>query len=141
MAREWTLADGQLGTTAATLLSGVDAPALGHVEVVLQNTGDTEETIVLTFRRSGGTARRLVRLVLQANEQAFVRGVAMQPDDTLLAVTTTASTVDYLVVASGAKSLTAEVLDAAGTSKGVTTLRKMLVGIEQLVGGELADPG
>lgn len=141
MARPLTLADGQLGTTAATLLSGADAPQSGRVDVVLSNTGTSEETVVLTFQRSGGTARRLARLVLNANEQAHVRGVAVQPDDTLLAVTSTASAVDYLVTASGAATLTVDVLDGAGTSKGVATLRRILQGVQTVVGDELPDLG
>jgi hypothetical protein len=142
MARDLTLADGQLGTTAATLYSGASAPANGHrIDVILQNTGDSEETVVLTFQRMGGTARRLFQCVLQADEQLLLRGVPVQPDDTVLAVTSTASVVDYLVTVSSAATLTAEVLDSSGTNKGVTTLRKILLGVEYFVGGSLADPG
>ena len=141
MARTLTLADGQLGTTAAAILSGGSAPPGGHVDVICQNTSSEEQTVVLTFQRSGGTARRIWRAVLAENEQLLVGGIPLQPDDTLLAVTTTASAVDYLVFASGASGLSLDVLSADGTSKGVATLRKILLGMELLSDGHMIDPG
>ena len=141
MPRSLTLASGQLGTTAATLLSGANAPPTGRVTAILNNTGTSEETIVLTFQVSGGTARRLVRIVLQENQAAHVRGIPIQPDDTLLALTSTASVVDYLMLASDANDITVEVLGADGTGKGIATLRRMLFGMELVHGDELPDPG
>ena len=126
MARELTLADGQLGTSAASVLSGADAPS-GVVSGIFHNTSDVEQTVLLTFKRSGGTARRLVRAVLLENEQLIVSNLPMQPDDTLLGRTTTASTVDYLiysatrggqfgVVCLGADGLTKQELSTAATT-------------------------
>lgn len=140
MARNLTLADGRLGTTAATVISGADVPEK-RVDVLLQNTGTSEETIVLTFQRAGGTARRLARIVLQENEQALARNVPMQPDDTLLGLTTTASTVDYIVQSGGDGSFGIEVYDSRGSGRGIVTMRRLLLGIEHMIGDELPDPG
>ena len=136
-----TLADGQLGSTAAAILSGTDSPPSRRVCVVCQNTGTSEETVVLTFQVGGGTARRLFRAVLNENEQLVADGLPIQEGDTLLGVTSTASTVDYLVSASGSGAIRFEVLDANGTGKGVTTLRKLLAGVQANLGDELPDLG
>ena len=134
--RTRTVADGQLATTAASILSGADVPG-GYVEVLLSNTGTSEETVILTYQRAGGTARRLARVVLQGDEQAVVVGIAMQPDDTLLGVTTTASVADYLIFETPPATFRVDVLDPEGTGKGVTAIRKVLTGIQYLTDGEL----
>lgn len=139
-ARNLILANGQLGTTAATLLSGAAAPSEGLVNVVLNNTGTNEETILLTLQVRGDTARRIARIVLQENQAAHVRGIPLGFEDTLLAVTTTASVVDHLVTV-GDGSLRVEVLSADGSGKGLATLRRMLFGMELAHGDELPDPG
>ena len=142
MGRSRTLADGQLSTSSATVISGADNGVPSEsATVLLQNTSSSEETILLTFSRSGGTSRRLARIVLQENEQAIIRNLPMQIDDVLSGYTTTASTVDYLVFSGSGGGFSVEVYDALGTSKGVTTLRKVLLGIQHLVGDELPDPG
>jgi hypothetical protein len=141
MARDLTLADGQLSSTAATLFAGSGTQAR-RVDVILQNTGSSTETVTLTFTRANGsTARRLARLELGENQQAFVYGVPLEPDDTLTAVATTGSVVDYLVFASGSRSFGMELLDSTGTSKAAEALRKTKAGVESLVGDELPDLG
>lgn len=115
--RQLTLADGQLGTTAATLFSGANAPATGRINLIASNTGILEETIVLTFQRAGGTARRIARAVLKKNQALMVCGLPIQPDDTLLGVTTSATVVDYLISASEDSRHTITVLDVDGTPK------------------------
>src|SRR5688500_11203259 len=104
MPRQLTLADGQVAASAAAILTGA---TLGNsfpdgtlVQGVFQNTAGTTETVVLTMTRAGGTSRRVARAVLATNEQLVVTGLAMQPDDTLLATTTNASAVDYVMSAS-----------------------------------------
>lgn len=134
------LSDGQLGATAATLLSGANAPASGLVDVLLNNTGTTEETVLLTLQVRGGTARRVVRVVLNENQAAHIRRVPVGFEDTLLAVTTTASTVDYVVTISGF-SPSVDVLSGDGTNKATAVLRRMLFGMELAHGDELPDPG
>jgi hypothetical protein len=96
MARTLTLADGQVAASAASILSSLDA-GIEHVGVTFINTGTATETLVVTMRRAGGTARQIARAILSAKESLVLSGVAMQPDDTLLAATTNASAVDYVV--------------------------------------------
>ena len=119
--RSHTLADGRLAAASATVIAGSSVPD-NYVTVILSNTGTAEETVILTFTRAGGTARRLRRLVLQENEQAEIRNIPIQPDDTLSGYTTTASVVDYLVNKASGGGFSAEIYDAYGTSKGVTTM-------------------
>lgn len=117
MGRDLTFADGQLGTTAATILAGSSVPAGTRLDVILQNTSAVTQTVVLTFQRAGGTARRVARGVLAENEQMHVLGLPIQPDDTLLGVTTGSLAVDYLVTASGSKALAIHTLDANGSPR------------------------
>lgn len=139
--RELTLADGQLAASAAALLAGANAPHTGRVDVLLHNTGTTEQVVQLTFQRAGGTARRLPRIVLQESEFALIGNVPMQSDDTLLGTSTTASQVDYLVNAANGGSFRLETFSADGTGKGISALRRMTLGMEVLTSTELPDPG
>lgn len=138
MARKLTLADGQLAAAAATILAGssLDGGEGGKVQVLAQNVGSSAETVVLTMQRAGGTARRVARAVLAANEQLLVTGLPMQPDDTLLGTTTNATSVDYLVTASDGP-LTIRTLGAAGAEKSVRSevSRTIQVGTRAKVGG------
>lgn len=140
-ARPFTLADGQLSAAAATLLAGSSTPPSNRVDVLLHNTSTTEQTVVLTFQRAAGTARRLARVVLQQDEAALIGNVAIQPDDTLLGVTTTAAQVDYLVSAAAGGSFRLETFSADGTGKGISALRRVALGMEMMTDTELPDPG
>ncbi len=139
MPRPLTITSGQLGATAATLLAGANAPPSGRVDVVLQNTGSSSETVVLTLQVAGGTARRVCRAVLEENEQLFIIGLPIQADDTLAASASNASTVDYSIFASGGGGLRIEALRGDGVSKGVSTLQRILAGVESFIGDELSD--
>lgn len=166
MARSLTLADGQLGTTAATLLSGADAVA-GSVSAVFTNTSAAEQTVILTFRRSGGTARRIARAVLAEHEQLRLDNLPMQPDDTLLGYTSNASAVDYLVVSGDGGAMRLTPYGATGSPKSTvdgeqevsgsltlsevspledldsernSLLRRLVLGIEMLTGTPIPDP-
>lgn len=142
MARTHTLADGQLAASAGTILAGTsigDVPV--RVSAVFANVGSAVETVVVTMQRSGGTARRVARAVLNENESLVINGLPIQTDDTLLGVTTSASSIDYVVYGSGGNVLTIDVLSADGTSKGVATLRQILLGMQVLTDGELPDQG
>lgn len=141
MSRALTVSDGQLGTTAATLLSGVSMPTDGRrLDIVIQNTGPNSEVVLITFQRAGGTARRLARAVLEENEQLIINSLPVQGDDTPLGRTTTASVVDFMTMISAGGPFRIEVLSANGTGKGVAALRQILQGMEVLA-GETADPG
>ena len=117
MGRTLTLADGQLGTTAATVIAGATVPAGTRLDVILQNTSAVTQEVVLTFQRAGGTARRVTRGVLAENEQLMLTGLPIQPDDTLLGVTTGSTAVDYLVLASSSNVLAIQTFDANGTAR------------------------
>lgn len=97
MGRTYTLADGQVAAAAAAILAGSALDTDTLVQGVFQNTAGTTETVVVTMKRSGGTARRIARAVLTANEQLIFTGQPMQLDDTLLAVTSNGSAVDYVI--------------------------------------------
>lgn len=131
-----TLTDGQLATAAAaifdpnTLFTNSSVGPL-YVDVLLANTSSSlTQTIILTITRNGGTARRLKRFALAPNYQAQISSIAMSPGDTLLAVTTTASVVDYMVNQGVPGKLEFEVQDSNGataqvngtTITGATTL-------------------
>ena len=136
-----TITSGQLGTTAATLLAGENASDTGRLDLICQNVGSNTETIVLTFQTNGATAVRLWRCELAQNEQLKATAIPIQGGDTLLAVTTTASSVDYLITRSEAKSLSFETFSANGTSKGVGTLRQILQALEVIADQETVDLG
>lgn len=139
MARTHTLASGQLGASSATLLAGSSAPPSNRVDIVLQNTGSNSETVVLTLQVAGATARRVCRAVLEENEQLFVIGLPIQPDDTLAASASNASAVDYTIFGSNGGGLRIEALRGDGVSKGVSTLQRILAGVEAYIGDELSD--
>lgn len=129
-----TLADGQLAASATAILTG--STSSPTVNVVLQNTSaSTTETVVLTFQRSGGTSRRLVRQVLAPNEQLIVSGITLMPDDTLLGQTTNASTVDYLAF-SGGGAFNIQAFDSSGLPKSsVSTSYSSALGYSTGAGG------
>ena len=120
MTRPLTLADGQLGTTAAQILAGSSAPA-NRITVVLQNVSSNEQTVTLTFSRAGGTARRLARAVLDQNEQLYLTGLPMQPDDSLLGMAGASAAVDYLIFTAGEGPLSVRTLAADGAERGIST--------------------
>jgi hypothetical protein len=95
--RNLTIADGQVAATATEITAGPSNQG-ARVNVVFHNTGSTEETLILTLTRgTDGTARRVKRVVLKENESCDISGLPMNGTDSLKAVTTTASTVDYVV--------------------------------------------
>ncbi len=100
-ARDKTLADGQLSATSATILSGdsVRNVSSGRVTLTLANTVVAEQEIFVKFQRDGGTARLIAHAVLEKYQVYIVKGIAMQPDDTLVGYAGSADVVDYLVAA------------------------------------------
>lgn len=119
-----TVADGQLLSSAGTILDNTSLSNgwSGHFSLYLSNTSASlTQTIVITMKRAGGTARRIARFVLAPNEQAWINNFPFELNDTLLGVTTNASTVDYMIVAGGNGSLSSYTLDANGAVKQVNT--------------------
>lgn len=94
------IADGQLAATATQLTAGPGSRAR-KVNVILSNTGNSDETVTLTYSRAGGTQRRVWRCVLGANWQARLCGMPINGDDVLYGMSTDAAVVDYLVSITG----------------------------------------
>jgi hypothetical protein len=111
-----THADGQLAATSTLIL---DASRIeeGPVSLVLTNTGVSSETVVITFCRAGGTARRVARAVLATNEGILIANLPMQGGDCIYGASTNAAAVDYLVMRSTGGPLTITAIDANGAEK------------------------
>ena len=125
--RRLTTADGQVAASTTEIATG-PSDSGGRINVTFCNTGTAEETLVLTVTRgSGGTARRLRRNVLQANEQLVVAGLPLSGDDSLKAATTNASVVDYLVsVGPDDSPFTFTVYDESGLPKSAPAVLETL---------------
>lgn len=125
--RNLTLADGQLGITAAEIAAGPSSYG-GWVNIFFANTGTAQETIILTITRgSAGTARRFKRIVLDENDQCEIIGLPLNSDDSLKALTSTASVVDYwTAVAPEGTAFRFEVQDAEGVRKDISVLNNAL---------------
>lgn len=165
--RSLTLADGQLSVSNATLISGADVPA-GFVSLLLSNTHSGNVTVTLTFRRAAGTARRLCKVTLEADEQLKIDNLPIQPDDSVLGFADIASVVDYLVSAPpGSGQLGIAVVGTDGATKREISgsaiisgnvdvaespsledlmteqnsiLRRVLLALEMLHGSKIPDP-
>ena len=88
------LSDGQLSTTSATL---VTATGSQYIALTLFNTSESATvTVRLTLARSGGTARNFAIGELGPLEAMYVRGIGLDPSDTLAGYADIASTIDYL---------------------------------------------
>ena len=118
--QNFTLSDGQLGTSAAMILDGSTASD-GKVSAIFVNTGLNTETVVITFKRAGGTARQIRREVLATLESFTISGLSIQYGDTLLGVTTNATSVDYLIMGQSEGPFIVQSFDANGALKQVNT--------------------
>jgi hypothetical protein len=92
------LSDGQLPSTQGAIVTGAAVTVTYVKRISLFNTNATEQTIQLWINVSG-TARKWRRYVLAENQSAEVLesgdAVVLEAGDTIEAVTTTASAVDY----------------------------------------------
>ena len=121
-----TTGDGQVATTATQITTGVGDRAV-RLDLKFCNVGGQEETLVLTISRNGGTARRLKRVVLQANEEFKISGLGLNKSDSLLAATTNASSVDYVIAISAPNSqYTEETFDDSGRVKRAPYIQEQL---------------
>ena len=115
-----TVNDGQVGTAAAAIIP-VGSPE-GRYSATFQNTSASlTEIVLVTFTRSGGSSRRVARAILAPNEQLVITGMPVGTGDAVLASTTDATTVDFVVAVSGASTLEIISLDANGVRKGATS--------------------
>ncbi len=113
-----TVADGQVANAAPGLLTVGRGNHARRMNLTFANVGTQEETLVLTVSRAGGTARRLKRVVLAANEQLEVGGLPLNQSDSLYAQTTNPASVDYTVsIAATEAPLTMHVYDDKGGLK------------------------
>ena len=92
------LAVGQLAASSAALLTpGVERPA---VSVTLHNGGAIDQEITLTITRHGSsTAYVIDHAILKTRETRRVRGLAIDPEDTLSGHATGGAAGDYTVMA------------------------------------------
>lgn len=114
-----TIADGQVAASATQILDGASNTAQRGVSVMFSNTGNSSETVVVTFKRQGGTARRIAYAVLAQNESLLITGLKITSGDTLLASASDASVVDYLITGEQDGPYTVSVFDANGCLKTV----------------------
>jgi len=92
------LADGQLAASAAALYTAPASTTTYIKTITLDNTGAGANTCQLWLTPSGGTARRLAYVTLQANE-SFTMGssLALDTGDAISGAATNANEVDYTV--------------------------------------------
>ncbi len=108
------IANGQVAAAAAQIVAGPGTRARS-INVILSNTGTQDETIILTLSLNGGTPRRVWYGVLSPNWQARICGLPLNGTDSLLAQTTDASVVDYIVsVAAKEAPLTMAIYNDSG---------------------------
>ncbi len=113
LTKNLTIADGQVAATATQIVTGRDHAR--KLNVILSNTGTQDETVILTYRRNGGTPRRIWFGVLSPNWQARICGLPLNGADVLLGQTTDAGVVDYVVSMTGIDApLTMAVYNDAG---------------------------
>ena len=90
------LADGQLASTQTTIYTTPASTTTYLKTVTLSNTGAAANTCQLWLLPSGGTARRLAYVTLQANETFTLDSpLVMDTADALQGQATSASEVDY----------------------------------------------
>jgi hypothetical protein len=94
------LADGQLPRTQGTLFTGPAVTVTYVKRISLFNTNAAAQTIQL-WLNVGGTPRKWRRYVLNEDESAEVLetgdAIILEAGDTIEAITTTASAVDYYI--------------------------------------------
>lgn len=94
------LADGQLPSTQGAIFTGPAVTVTYVKRISLFNTNAAQQTIDLYLNVSG-SARRWRRYVLNQHESAEVLetgdAIVLEAGDTIEAITTTASAVDYYV--------------------------------------------
>lgn len=113
------LGAGQLAVSAGALISPVLATDNAErINITCHNTGGSSETVVITVLVAGGTARRVARAVLAANESFLLSGLPINGADIVKGATTNATAVDYNVTKAGEDApFYFQVFDAGGAVK------------------------
>lgn len=127
--RNLVVADGQVGTVASAVLSGT-RDAAPRYNFTFSNVGVNVETLVITFSRAGGTPRQVRQVVLDPDETFELCGLPCNKADSVYAVTSNASSVDYLVsTASEQTVLGSQVYDANGMPKSLPWVVEQLAAV------------
>lgn len=93
------LANGQVATSATAVFTATQTDL---VTIIYRNTSASlTETLETTVLVNGGTARKLPRLSLAPDCSARLANIPVEDGDIIKAVTTDATTVDYLVYGCG----------------------------------------
>jgi len=92
------LADGQVANSEGAIYT-VPASSIAYIKSVsFHNTNAATQTLILYVRNGAGSSRVVARWSLLQDETGFYNGsIALEDGDTLRAVTTTASAVDYVI--------------------------------------------
>lgn len=131
------LGDGQLGTTAATLLGAAGGGDERHVAVTLFNRAAADQEVVLRVTRAGSTARQIVGATLKEGDSLYLRGVPLDPTDVLSGYATGAAAVDYLISRSAsAEPFTVFMRDAIGAPKISSEVKVTITDDRGLTAGE-----
>jgi hypothetical protein len=117
LTKNLVVADGQVGTVAAAVTSNPGSWAERY-NLLFSNVGAQTETLIVTQTRNGGTPRRVRIAVLDPGEALEITGLPVNVADMVLAVTTDAGSVDYLVSKAGYEThMESRVYDASGLPK------------------------
>lgn len=117
------LNDGQLTTSAASLVTLATASQYLGLTFFNRSSNVTQTVIVQLTRTAAGTARTIMRAVLLPYEALYVRGIGVDREDTLAAYSTQANIVDYTVFIDREESdFSVWTTGADGTRKASTTV-------------------
>lgn len=94
-----SLADGQLPSSQGAVYTVPGSTKAYVRNLFLYNTNAASQTITLWVKRSGGTARKFRTAALATDESADVleSPLVLSAGDSIEAVTTTATAVDYFI--------------------------------------------
>ena len=92
-----SLADGQLGSTKATLYTAGTSTSTVAKKITLFNTSTSEVTCKLYFKASGGTSRRIPSAVLGDGESKVFEDLALEEGDIIEGEASVASVIDYVI--------------------------------------------
>lgn len=122
------VADGQVAATEGQITAG-PADSGQRINVTFTNVGSNQETLVLRLTRgTWGTARRIFKCVLEVDQQLVVCGLPINALDSLLATTTTAASVDYMISLAGQNApLTITKYDEGGNPMGTPQIVEQLL--------------
>lgn len=107
------LADGQLGSSSATVLSVGTGERV--VTILLFNTNAVTQKVYLSVARAGGTERQFFQCELEQYETAQINGLVLDPSDVISGYATSASVVNYQISISQPYSV--QMRDAKGATK------------------------